>query len=200
LISGIPYTIQVGDLSLDYQYMGIVDAVRHRVVAGNHDNYDNLTPHFLGDFGFHSFPLKNGEFKFFFIRGAFSIDREWRILGRSYWDNEELDWGKGYQVIETFKREKPEIVFSHDCPRELIPMVATYPGKFLASRTHEMLQQCFEAHQPRLWVFGHHHRNWRQKVGNTLFFCLDGHMPQHGHEMGYIDFDENGQLLTEFPQ
>ena len=200
LIQKIPYSVQLGDLSLDYSGLKNIDAVQHRVIAGNHDNYDQLTPHFLGDFGFHAFPLPEGEFRFFFIRGAYSIDKAMRIPGRSWWHNEELDWEQGYKLIPIFQSEKPEIVLSHDCPQEVFMHLiydAPYkmPGNYSTSRTSALLQNCFEAHKPKLWIFGHHHKQWRKQIKGTTFICLDGDMSQWGHEIGFVDFNQEGKLL-----
>jgi hypothetical protein len=43
---------------------------------------------------------------------------------------------------------------------------------FQPSRTNAFLARLLGRHRPRLWVFGHHHRDWRSQVGDTLFVCL----------------------------
>ena len=70
-----------------------VDARRHRFFPGNHDHHDELPPHCLGDYG----DVNLGGVRFFFARGAASMDKEkllrvGRQLGKRVWDpREELD-------------------------------------------------------------------------------------------------------------
>jgi hypothetical protein len=54
LITEAPYSVQVGDMGDGETYQQLVinvDASRHRFFPGNHDHYDQLPPHSLGDFG-----------------------------------------------------------------------------------------------------------------------------------------------------
>lgn len=86
MIRECEYSIQIGDLDFDYDWLVSkgVDVSRHRWLPGNHDNYDLAfaSPHCLGDFGTHSVP----EFgDVFYVRGAWSIDHMARMpcLARS---------------------------------------------------------------------------------------------------------------------
>ncbi len=82
LIAGAAYSIQLGDMGDRETYEHLVshvDAGRHRFFPGNHDHYDGLPPHSLGDFG----AVHWGGVDFFFVRGAWSSDRELLVrLGR----------------------------------------------------------------------------------------------------------------------
>lgn len=207
LISGVSFSVQLGDMSWHrgihrsfYEMMSKVDPRCHRVVTGNHDPYDNLTPHHLGDFGNFTFPLREGNFDFFFIRGAYSIDRGTRLPGLTYWDCEELNWSQGDEALSLYVHLKPKIVFTHDCPEEVCYLLDLHTrGDYHPTITHRILQSCFEVNQPELWVFGHHHRNWKKEYKGTTFMCLDGKIPEQNHEVGYIDFDEDGKLITLEP-
>jgi len=206
LLAKAEYSVQLGDLTIDdyAKQLQHIDPERHKVILGNHENYDAPPVHSLGDFGTHTFPLVNGEFEFFFIRGAFSIDKAWRQTsgtfetGKSWWEEEELNWKQGYAAIESYKEAKPRTVFTHTAPMELRHLIAK-DHRFLVPeqlgppcKTEGLLQSCFEAHQPEMWVFAHWHTNWVYRSGRTLFVCLD--------ELSYLDFDENGHLLTPRPQ
>ncbi|MCA9071242.1 MAG: metallophosphoesterase, partial [Planctomycetaceae bacterium] len=192
LIQGACYSVQVGDLGFDYSALADVDPRRHRVVAGNHDNVSGAPAHFLGDFGAHSFPLEEGSFSFFFVRGAYSVDRPQRVEGVDWWPNEELEESQFAKVVAAFAERRPRVIISHDCPAEIVPQVATTPLKLEPSRTNRLLQMCWETHSPDLWIFGHHHRNWRARFGATDFICLG--------ELGYIDFDEQVALISDAPK
>ncbi|MEZ6120522.1 MAG: hypothetical protein R3C28_28650 [Pirellulaceae bacterium] len=68
------YSVQVGDMGDDESYQMLVDRVdptRHRFVPGNHEAYDSLPSHSLGNFG----PAEVGGVAFFFVRGARSSDK-----------------------------------------------------------------------------------------------------------------------------
>jgi predicted phosphodiesterase len=52
---------------------------------------------------------------------------------------------------------------------------------FCPSRTTDFLERLLEQHRPRLWLFGHHHRDWRYREGETLFVCVG--------ELSYVDID-----------
>lgn len=205
LIQPAAYSVQLGDFGLiPFVYteaqrpvpefiLGKVDSQRHKVVLGNHENYDVQVPHYLGDFGRHSIPLREGSFDFFYVRGAYSIDKKDRLLGISWWPQEELDWEQGNAALQEYTAMKPRTVFTHDCPEEIIYYMGKIPvGTFHPSRTHQYLQAMVEQHRPELWVFGHHHVNWVGEYKGTVFMCLS--------ELSYIDFDEDGHLLTRRPQ
>lgn len=195
MIKGIPYSVQLGDYGFSYKSLADVDSTKHRIVMGNHDNYDNPSPHSLGDFGVHSFPLDGREFKFFFVRGAYSVDQCYRIEGRSWWRNEELNWDQSNACIDAWQQTKPEIVFSHDCPGFIVPIVATNKMKIKPSLTNRLLEALFSMHEPKLWIFGHHHQNKVMSIRNTTFMALSGACGNR--KAGYVDFDKNGELIGE---
>jgi hypothetical protein len=211
LITKPKYTVQVGDFGFDYRPLETVDAARHKILAGNHDNYVDMGdyPHFLGDYGNHVIPLAEKEFTFFYIRGAFSVDKQLRTPYIDWWPEEELTYIQMRQAFEAYVAAKPKIMVSHDCPDEIIQFVARNGLKFDPSATGKLLQACYEEYQPDVWIFGHHHRNWMthydgrgvtgtgKQVDNgqrkpTLFICLN--------ELGYLDLDDQGNLITPRPQ
>jgi predicted phosphodiesterase len=78
IIKESEYSIQIGDLGLNYDFFkkNNVNSNNHVFFGGNHDNYDTINScnNNLGDFGFKQL----GDFKFFFVRGAWSIDNKLR--------------------------------------------------------------------------------------------------------------------------
>lgn len=153
---------------------------RHKVLGGNHDNYEsdngvfiNQTPHFLGDFGIYSLP---NSLDIFFVRGGYSIDKMYRQLGRDWWPEEELNYIQMVNALKAYADAKPDFVISHECPERIIPEVSTlalWDGKpIVPSTTARMLDEMLKIHKPKLWVFGHHHKKWEKEIDGTQFICL----------------------------
>lgn len=192
LATAAEYSIQVGDLGFDYNYLlrKKLDPARHRVIAGNHDNYmmdeDGVffrqTPHFLGNYGVHEVP-GFGK-KLFFVRGGFSIDQNTRTTGVDWWPEEELDWHDLRNAVELYKQVKPAWVVTHECPSSLVSAFSTYRKEMSPSRTALALEAMFEAHRPARWIFGHHHNTRILEVSGTIFQCLG--------VLAHADFDRSG--------
>ena len=167
------YTLQIGDLGFKYACLEGLDPERHKIVAGNHDNYDILPnfPHYLGDWG----NVSLGGTEFFFLRGAYSIDRDSRTIGMNWWSQEEITI-ESFMEARTFYRElKPKIVITHTCPESLAPAFLNprYSHRVHVTKTGWMLDELFNIHQPQLWVFGHFHVSKTIMEGRTRFTCLD---------------------------
>lgn len=162
----VPYSLQVGDLDFNYDRLSELDPNYHKVVAGNHDNYERMTPHFLGDFGVWN--------NIFFVRGEYSIDKQWRTPFLDWWPNEELGFAECCACIDYYKRVRPEIVVTHGCPASLIPdLLRPEERVFPPSRTTSLLEKLYKIHQPQVWVFGHWHRSWTRTYEKTTFTCLN---------------------------
>ena len=165
--------------------------IHHKILAGNHDNYEEKdgkfilqTPHFLGDFGVYTVP-NYGDF--FFVRGGYSIDWKYRKEGRDWWAKEQLSYSQGLEALKLYEAIKPNFVISHECPTSVIDLVAigkTWNGEVIRpSSTAELLDQMWEIHKPKMWIFGHFHRDWTDLIEGTTFCCLD--------ELNYMDFKKN---------
>ena len=182
------YSIQIGDMGFNYKPLEVLNENKHKFIAGNHDNMEMypLDCHAVSngdDFGISSV----GGFKFFYVRGGFSID--WRMRQdhylrtgyKSYWDNEELSVDRMYACLQYYKSFKPDFVITHECPRSISKYVGDneilkrfgYNPESFSTRTSELLEAMFQAHQPKTWVFGHYHKDWNGVVNGTNFICLD---------------------------
>src|SRR5437868_2677997 len=175
LIAAAPYSVQIGDMGDGDSYRQLsaqVDAGRHRFFPGNHDHYDRLPAHCLGDFG----AVCWGGVDFFFVRGARSSDRDTLVrlgqeLGKTLWfEQEELSDAEMEAAEREYLRARPKIVLSHDAPSDVAHDAWAFARQFAApdpaarfrpSRTNAFLTRLLDQHAPRLWVFGHHHRDWR---------------------------------------
>lgn len=165
------YTVQIGDLGFKYDCLNNLDPEKHKVVAGNHDNYDIISnwPHYLGDYG--NFSL-NGV-SFFFYRGAYSIDRQYRTIGIDWWEQEQVKIEQFMKARELYRETKPDIVITHDCP-ESVAMLLLDPGQpIFQNMTGWALQELLNIHKPKIWRFGHWHVSWRRTIDGTDFACLN---------------------------
>lgn len=172
------FTLQLGDFGFDYGTLLFVDPKYHKLIGGNHDNYDEIDdcPNCLGDYGVHSVP---GFGDIFFVRGALSIDRHIRTEGLDWWPEEELSMADCYAALELYSKVKPDFVVTHACPITVIPHV-TSSTKIYPSRTCQLLERMFAVNPPKRWVFGHYHRSWSKTIDGTYFTCLN--------ELEYLDF------------
>ncbi len=201
------YSLQIGDMGFDYRFLDrVLEADDHKIIGGNHDNYTrkiceacpgkecihckgkgfvylHQTKHFLGDFGVHQIP----DFpSIFYIRGAWSIDKQWRRPGIDWWENEELTFQECEEAIKLYEQVKPDFMVTHTAPDGIIPEIPfdrIFGDKLHHPRTEVMLQRLWEIHQPKIWIFGHFHIDWDEVINTTRFICLD--------ELSYKDFDAN---------
>lgn len=171
LIANRRHSVQVGDFGFDYKVLEGLDPNNHKIIGGNHDNYDAIVncPNYLGDYG----TAVVGGVKFFFVRGENSIDAHLRIEGSTWWRNEELTMEQGYAAVEAYSQAKPDIVISHGCPAGVISSFITNSLKATPSRTSQILDAMWSAHRPSWWIFGHHHNTKKIMVENCEFKCLN---------------------------
>ncbi len=199
VVHNADYSVQLGDLATNYDFLNEVDSAKHKFFGGNHDNYDIISscPNNIGNYGEYEL---NGV-PFFFIRGAFSIDwaysvRHEQLTGKKIaWREEELSQPEMYDCFEWYKRAKPDFVLSHDCPRTISNIIGNKdvlrnfghdPDRF-TTNTSELLEACFQAHQPKLWIFGHYHKKKQVNLNGTRFICL--------HDSGYCDVNSNLEVM-----
>jgi len=165
------FTVQIGDLGFKYDCLKNLDSDRHKLVGGNHDNYDIIGewPHYLGDFGAASL----GGVDFFFYRGAYSIDRQYRTVGRDWWEQEQVGIEGFMKARELYREVKPRLILTHDCPETISPSLLPSGATIYQNTTGWALQELFNIHKPEMWVFGHYHVSKRMLVEGTEFVCLD---------------------------
>ncbi len=172
-------TVQLGDMGFSYghfKHFGL-DPEDHSFFGGNHDNYDiySYSPNALGDYGF----VNMGDVEFFFVRGAFSVDKFRRSAGIDWWLNEELTEEEFYEAREVYLQIRPSVMITHDAPDTMRDFmldngfVNSIAGdKKIFTRTGRQLDLMFQACQPKLWIFGHWHFSCDHKIEGTRFICL----------------------------
>lgn len=177
-------TFQLGDMGVGFAgtpglHKDIMTSGNHRWIRGNHD--DPAKCRLLEDRGYAGEYGYYDAFKMFFLGGAFSIDYMYRTPGRSWWADEELSYPELAQAIDFYIKMKPEIVATHEAPTEAATYILTQVlGGFRTekltcgtSRTSVALQQMFDAHKPKEWVFGHYHVSRSFDWKSTKFTCVN---------------------------
>jgi len=166
------YIVALGDVGFSFETLDNVDPKKFVIVGGNHDNYSKIVniPHYLGDYGYvNNF---NG-IDFFFFRGAYSIDRQYRTIGVDWWEQEQLKIEDFMKARELYRQIKPDVVLTHDCPQSLYSYLLPPGAKVYENITSWALEELFNIHQPKFWRFGHFHQSWRKVVNGTDFRCLN---------------------------
>jgi hypothetical protein len=166
-----PYTVQLGDFGLSkFETLDNVDSTCHKILGGNHCNYDKIIhlTHWLGDYGY---TCLNGV-SFFYLRGAYSIDRMWRTVGIDWWEEEEITHNVFEQAKEFYAQVQPDVVLTHTCPDSITKYLIPPGGARFNSRTEYYLEELFQIHKPKEWRFGHWHTSWNKNVEGTNFRCL----------------------------
>jgi len=201
IIKGVDYSVQLGDMGFNYSGLKGVGN-RHMFIPGNHDNYDRLGANAVDfvpntvDYG----PVALGPFVFFAVRGEWSIDIRQRIeaMNRSnqkiWWNEEELSKQEMESALNLYEEVKPSVMMTHGCPLSISEIVGS-PGvwKYFGwdekkvTNTQYLLEYMLQTHQPKLWLFGHYHRDWTRTIGDTTFMCID--------ELNYVDFNEQWEVV-----
>ena len=191
-------SLQIGDMGFDYKWLKPLAWKNHKFFGGNHDNYDVYykSPHSMGDYGMESL----GGLKFYFVRGAFSIDvkgrqkAERRGHPKCWWEQEQLNNGDLSEAISQYESRRPETMITHTCPQEISRLIGK-PGALrnfgfdpdtFTTPTQSALQLCLDAHKPKVWIFGHFHMDKAFEHKGVLFICLD--------ELQSLDVDKKGRF------
>lgn len=198
-------SVQLGDMGDAETYAvlaSLVDDQMHRFLAGNHDHYDCLPRHALGDYG--RFQL--GGVEFFFVRGARSGDKQillqrGRELSRKLWfEQEELSEAQLDAALGEYRACRPRIVLSHASPSRITKFVHAairqrdpyqLARNSKPSPTTETFERMLEVHRPELWCFGHHHHDWHYHEEGTDFRCVG--------ELSYLDLVVSSKIEVILP-
>ena len=166
------YIVQIGDLGFDFSTLDNVDPKKFVIVGGNHDNYSKIIniSHYLGDYGY---MVNFNGIDFFYYRGAYSIDKQYRTIGIDWWSEEQVSVEQFMKARELYRSIKPDIMLTHDCPETISPYLLDPNAQIYQNQTGYFLQELFNIHQPKSWYFGHYHKSWQMTVNGTNFRCLN---------------------------
>lgn len=166
-----PYSVQLGDFGFDYTTLKNVDPKHHVFIGGNHDNYDKVesVPNYLGDYGH---MINFNGIDFFYYRGAYSIDRQYRTIGIDWWENEQVNIDNFTKARELYRNIQPDIMITHDCPDFLAAIYLGPNGKIYENITGWALGELWRIHQPKVWIHGHWHFSKTTQYDNTKFISL----------------------------
>lgn len=191
-------SFQLGDMGLGFKGVTLREFERKRLlfIRGNHDNpqFCQAHPNYAGEFGY--IP----EESLFYLGGAWSIDKDWRIPGISWWEDEEQSVEALHKAFDLYCDVRPRVVATHEAPTAaammmldglILPLRTShayvdelskakaedydyYKAKVgcAQTRTSQYLQQMFDVHKPEQWVFGHYHCDREFDFKGCHFTCL----------------------------
>ena len=144
-------------------------------VDGNHENHDwwsrqEVTEMYGGRVQVHPHApnvvhLMRGEIytiegkKFFAFGGAYSIDKQWRIEGTSWWREEEASLDEIKNALDNLEREGNRVdhILTHTMPMGLIDGMVQNGMRAFPCRTAEFLDTVLERVEYGSWYCGHFH-------------------------------------------
>jgi predicted phosphodiesterase len=164
--------VQIGDLGVGFVANHLISKLpsNFRFFVGNHDcrklSYE--IPSCLGDYG-------EAFDKFFFVSGADSFDKEYRIEGVDWWPDEELTYAQAEDCLDKWKKSSLKVIVSHDIPQVFAEKYQLIYDKCI---TRNLLQAMITVRKPELVITGHHHKSktvnhegitWRSVDINEVF-------------------------------
>jgi predicted phosphodiesterase len=172
IIDGADESVQVGDYGIGFRQPPYAHFAprNHRFIRGNHDNPARCfgEEHYIHD--------GTIEGDIMYVGGALSIDRSMRTEGVDWWRNEELSYEEFDTLIEKYADNKPKMMVTHECPDYVATCLMSHYRRTKyddKSITRQAFDAMWDIHMPEIWIFGHWHLNYDQKIGDTRFICLN---------------------------
>lgn len=124
------------------------------------------------------------DYKTLVIGGAYSVDKEYRILrGWQWFPTEQLNEDEMAECMKMIEEEGREydLVLSHTCPYSWMPIDLFLPfidQSKVDNRTEYFLEEVKEKIQFKKWCYGHYHADRSQNPQARMFFAdaVDIHM------------------------
>lgn len=142
---------------------------------GNHENHwelakresDEVAPGVIYMPRGSTYTLPDGR-NVLFMGGADSIDKAWRTIGYD-WFPEEIITQKDILDLPDMKID---IVISHTCPRELIPVMSQIDPIKDKDPSYIALSEVYKKYKPSLWFFGHFHYYKTGTYQDMTWHCI----------------------------
>lgn len=171
------------------------------VVPGNHENYDVIDTfpweEKWGD-RVQVYEHDNGR-KIYFLRkgglyningrsilaigGAKSIDKEWRVIGESWWEQEAISYKEIEDTFDSMDKSnrKVDYILTHTCPERILhhfiwPTVHTM-GKFKCP-VAQFLNEVDNQMEFKEWHFGHMHSPSIHEEDGVKYQCHYNNEPK----------------------
>lgn len=110
----------------------------------------------------------NGK-KMLFMGGAESIDKHLRREGWDWFKEESITTAQ----VNRLREEKINIVISHAAPRFVLNSMENKELQKTRNKTPILLEYVYNLYKPKYWYYGHYHTSYREKIGDTWFYCLN---------------------------
>ncbi len=107
--------------------------------------------------------------KILFMGGAASIDRNMRTEMVDWWRTETISQSDIYDLPDV----KVDIIISHTCPRDFLPEVLKHDLRKISDPSYDALSFILHRYNPKLWYFGHFHKNITGFHNDIKWFCLN---------------------------
>lgn len=116
------------------------------------------------------------DMSFLTIGGAFSVDKEFRLINHYKWvENEELSDTEKENIFNKVKGKYFDVILSHTCPDSIIPKEFFLPflkPKEQSNRMELFLEKIKQSCVVKKWYFGHFHGEKTIKQDLTTFYLL----------------------------
>lgn len=108
-----------------------------------------------------------------FFGGAKSIDKMYRKEGSSWWPQEIPPGYIVDKTLELIQNIDIDIVISHTAPKFIVEKFIDTEHLTSLDPTTYILEEIFISAHPKLWFFGHFHKNFQINSHDCLFFGLN---------------------------
>lgn len=185
---GIRHIIHTGDFGYDFDSRKFLRPLTQQLIDndqyiwfidGNHEDYNKLLSY---DIGLdqtrritsrithlpRGFRWEWNGVKMLALGGAFSVDKEHRVPGVSWWPEEEINWDEAERVCNG---GHADFMFTHDCPAGVNILSIKYnpmglPNHVLnqAENHRNLLRQIVDEVKPDRLYHGHYHERYDGKL------------------------------------
>ncbi len=93
-----------------------------------------------------------------FAGGADSIDKQFRLPGRTWFQQEYFN-NKDYNfIMNNYANQKIDIIMSHSCPASMAYHLITFRNEKYNDPSYAGLEELLDYFHPKKWYFGHFHK------------------------------------------